>query len=413
MWKGELMVNKLKLGLIIDETMDHLGGAENVMRRFFEYLDQDEFHVSLFYINYHNVFPLSFFKHRYIKSKNDIYFLNLPGFLAQVSNHLPKRPCSTPGDKMSFRKYISVIIKLIFVYTFNRDILFQLQNNDIIYVFSETQLIYIFLPLIFISKSLKSRVIYGTHTYLPVTFRFRNKIENKLLDWTTSRIHYTSNLVYRLSNIKRKGDFVLPLGVDTNIYYPDYKVHDKIRFLFVGRLVKYKGIQELLKAWELFTNHTLLELHIVGGGELEGLVIGASKKIQSIIYHGTVEDKILPNIYRSCDIFVFPTYGIEFGEFFGLVVLEAISSGEYVILSDKLKGVFDDFETKGVLEYVPVDPFSIFSKMKRSAEDILELRSRCIDVREYIVRTYNWKVVIDEFSKIIRGINQPNHESLK
>jgi glycosyltransferase involved in cell wall biosynthesis len=160
----------------------------------------------------------------------------------------------------------------------------------------------------------------------------------------------------------------------------------------------------LLEAWSIFKYKSNTELHIVGTGELEDLVIEKSKSIENIIYHGFVSEEELPLIYRNCDIFVFPTYGISHDEYFGLVVIEALASGDYVILSDGMKGIFDYFEKNNALEYVSVNPEKISERMEYTFENISKLKENVLNVRKYIEENYDWKSISENLSKKIYEI---------
>ncbi|MGC8689778.1 MAG: glycosyltransferase family 4 protein, partial [Thermoplasmata archaeon] len=215
---------------------------------------------------------------------------------------------------------------------------------------------------------------------------------------------YTSIVIKNLSNAGRDSDFVINNGVNTSLFYPSLDRTGKIKFLFVGRLVEYKGIKELIEAWKIFSFKNESELHIVGTGELEEYVKNESKINESIHFHGFVKEEELPEIYRDCNILVFPTYGIRHDEYFGLVVIEALASGEYVILSEEMKGIFDYFKEKNALEYVKLDPKIISDRMEFAFKNIENLRNNVLDVRKYIEENYDWKNISLKLSEKIYEI---------
>ena len=117
----------------------------------------------------------------------------------------------------------------------------------------------------------------------------------------------------------------------------------------------------------------LAELHIVGTGRLSPLV--SKLKIDGLIYHGSLFDKELQEMYRSCDVFVFPTEW----DAQPTVVVEAVSSGLFTICSDYLKGVFDDFLDSGFLEYVKLSTESLIESIRVAAArkyDDFDLREK-------------------------------------
>lgn len=201
--------------------------------------------------------------------------------------------------------------------------------------------------------------------------------------------HFTSAKWQRESVLHKKCDFLLPLGTDTDLFYPQKKMDDRkgrVRFLFVSRLEADKGVTRLLDAWKL-TSLANAELHIAGTGSLAGLVKMAADN-DRVVYHGVLSNEDLAALYRSCDIFVFPTRG----EIYGLVVLEALASGLFAIVSEDLRGNFDEFENMGVLEYVRNDLLAISEGMVRIASSLNQVPRR-EKAYDYIKANNDWRSV--------------------
>ncbi len=103
---------------------------------------------------------------------------------------------------------------------------------------------------------------------------------------------------------------------------------ERIRLLFVGRLVLLKGVDILLSAVQQLEQHHpgRFQLTIVGDGEeraaLEQLVhtLGI---IEQVKFVGWINQRELGNFFADADIFCFPSIR-EFG---GAVVLEAMAAG--------------------------------------------------------------------------------------
>ena len=134
---------------------------------------------------------------------------------------------------------------------------------------------------------------------------------------------------------KRGGDksriAVIPNAIDLEKYMScENPAKDKSgkSLLFVGRLEKYKGIQDVVGMMpSLLASEPDVRLTIVGGDsgfrqELEGL----SKRLgvsDNIVFTGEVSSEDLLEKYREADIFVLPSRM----EGFGIVLLEAMASG--------------------------------------------------------------------------------------
>ncbi len=115
------------------------------------------------------------------------------------------------------------------------------------------------------------------------------------------------------------------------------KKDTQVTFLFVGRLVYYKGCRELLEA---FCNVQNARLIMVGSGimekELKELTV--SLRIEDrVLFPGNVSDEKLERYFAECDVFVLPS--IARSEAFGLVQIEAMSYGKPVINTNLPSGV--------------------------------------------------------------------------
>ena len=111
---------------------------------------------------------------------------------------------------------------------------------------------------------------------------------------------------------------------------------DDIVFLFVGRLVAWKGIRELISAFELM-HHTKERLGIVGTGDLDSEIWQATNRNNKITYFGKLHGDELWSTYHAADVFVLPSHK----EPWGLVVNEAMAAG-LPIIANKHAGCVDD-----------------------------------------------------------------------
>jgi glycosyltransferase involved in cell wall biosynthesis len=129
-------------------------------------------------------------------------------------------------------------------------------------------------------------------------------------------------------------------GVDLRRFTPSPLPKDTLRFLFVGRLLKLKGIEEYLLAANdlLRANHSQrnVEFHLVGEHESGAAYIDA-KNLQKltehpqIVYHGSVEPTRIEGHLRKASCVVLPTY---YGEGVPRVLLEASASARPLITTD-------------------------------------------------------------------------------
>lgn len=100
--------------------------------------------------------------------------------------------------------------------------------------------------------------------------------------------------------------------------------------LFVGRLVKGKGIPELLETAKLMQDK--LKFIIIGDGPLKDSIINVSKTQNNIVFKGKVNNAELPKYYCSADVLLVPS---THEEGYGRVILEALSCGLPVIATNR------------------------------------------------------------------------------
>jgi glycosyltransferase involved in cell wall biosynthesis len=102
---------------------------------------------------------------------------------------------------------------------------------------------------------------------------------------------------------------------------------NKFSVLFVGRLVKEKGILELIEAVPLIPKN--INLYIIGDGPLKTSVAEAANKYSNVHFLGKVENALTPIYYSASDIVVMPSYE----ETLGRVAMEALACSTPVIAS--------------------------------------------------------------------------------
>lgn len=112
---------------------------------------------------------------------------------------------------------------------------------------------------------------------------------------------------------------------------------ESVKVFFTGRLVYYKGVDVLLKAFRAVKG---CELFIAGTGELESKLKGyvsAHGMDKKVHFLGFLPDNELKQAYADCDIFVLPS--VAPSEAFGIVQLEAMVYGKPVINTALPSGV--------------------------------------------------------------------------
>lgn len=131
--------------------------------------------------------------------------------------------------------------------------------------------------------------------------------------------------------LKRK-PIIIPNGVDLtrfneSVHKIDKYDDEKLNILFVGNLVKRKGIIYLLQAFEsLKRRYDDIRLIIAGEGpdRQKSQDYVEEYDIKDVNFEGYIPDEELPRYYATAHIFCSPA---THGESFGVVLLEAMASG--------------------------------------------------------------------------------------
>ncbi len=123
---------------------------------------------------------------------------------------------------------------------------------------------------------------------------------------------------------------VIPLGIDINKIKSKEIKHKTPTILFVGRLVKWKGVDYLIKAMKGVD----AKIIIAGDGTKKEKLQNLAEKLDvNAEFLGKIKDREkLEYYYNLCDIFVLPS--IARNESFGIVLLEAMAHGKPVISTE-------------------------------------------------------------------------------
>nr|WP_089055293.1 glycosyltransferase family 4 protein [Flavobacterium oncorhynchi] len=204
-------------------------------------------------------------------------------------------------------------------------------------------------------------------------------------------------------------------GIDTEYKYnPDTYEKDTINSLkskllikeedfvvgFVGRLVKDKGINELIQAWEIVKeSHANVKLLLVGPIESRDSIseISKSKIYQddTIIFTDFVLDAA--PYYSLMNVFILPSYR----EGFPTVVLEASSMGKPVLIT-KATGCIEAIKEDITGVFITYEPKDIASKIfyylkNRDIEKIHGKNGRMF-VQENFEQTKIWDLISENLN---------------
>lgn len=142
---------------------------------------------------------------------------------------------------------------------------------------------------------------------------------------------------------------------------PEYNTK-KLNIVFLGRLVKRKGIMELIKAYNLLDDEIASQTRLIIGGKgpLKSKASASVRVDRDVIFAGFVPEKAKADLLASADIAVFPS---TTGEAFGIVLIEAMAAGAGVVLGGNNVGyksvlaeqpylLFDPTDEQGFVEHL-------------------------------------------------------------
>ncbi|WP_406684198.1 glycosyltransferase family 4 protein [Seonamhaeicola sp. MEBiC1930] len=199
-------------------------------------------------------------------------------------------------------------------------------------------------------------------------------------------------------------------NIDKSNVKKDYfidKVDDlnTLIYIYVGRLVDAKGINELLFCWNNFQKRKKVKLFLIGDGpdrEKYELKI-EEMELKNVVFLGKIEYEKLSHLYKSADVFVMPTLEDNWS----LVVPEAMAAG-LPILCSIYNGCYPEYITeKNGWVFDPLDQVDFLSNLEKSYH--------CNYLKELGVAS---KEIISNFSpleaskSILKAINQVKHNNV-
>jgi rhamnosyl/mannosyltransferase len=174
----------------------------------------------------------------------------------------------------------------------------------------------------------------------PALARAHRRLQDRFLARTHAVVVGSPTLAATSPVLARHRDrvVVVPYGVDPAEWPPDPGASERLRpaggrrlVLFLGRLVRYKGVEVLLEAMRAIEG----EVAVVGDGpdrpRLEAAIrahgLGARARVT-----GHVSNAERAAWYRAADVFVLPA--VSRAETFGIAMLEAMASGTPAVCTE-------------------------------------------------------------------------------
>lgn len=196
------------------------------------------------------------------------------------------------------------------------------------------------------------------------------------------------NLFLDNNIVKKKISYRIPgSGVDLSKYnFIGLKANKEISFLFIGRLLKEKGIEYFLEAVKIvLENEEHVKFYIVGEHEqnnsdyIDKIILDKYLENKNIIYYGSVSPDEMPKIIGDTTCVVLPSY---YREGVPRSLLESASMGKPIITTENV----------GCKEVVDEGKNGYKCEVKNS---------NCLaeKMMKFIVLSFNEKVNMSEYSR--------------
>ena len=217
------------------------------------------------------------------------------------------------------------------------------------------------------------------------------------------------NLDYMRHHRILSGEFSLVNGSGVNIKeysYEKYPLTSELQFVYVGRIMKAKGIELYLDlASKIKSSKPHWVFHIVGQMEedYQEIIEELSEK-KIVVYHGYLEDA--KPIYKKAHAIIHPTH---YHEGISNVLLEAAATGRPVIASNVIgsKDTFIEGDTGFGFDADSFDDllraFNQFLKLSIQEKEEMGRKGR-----NYVATHFNRSEVVDKYKEMIKIIEPTN-----
>ena len=205
----------------------------------------------------------------------------------------------------------------------------------------------------------------------------------------------------------------IPNGVDASLYHPvTPEARDAIRLrldlpsdgplvLFAGRFARYKGILDLLAAWDTAATASTATLVLVGEPALDAPLGPLPTTSRTIVRAWTPE---IADYYKACDVYVHPSHADGMPN----VVLEAMACG-LAVVATRVAAVPEMIEDEQTGLLVDVGDRHQLGRALRRLIDDPAIRDRIgAAAVDRIRTTYRIERVVDEIEAVYEAIRRPD-----
>ncbi len=215
---------------------------------------------------------------------------------------------------------------------------------------------------------------------------------------------------YLIRNGLNKNHYILPVGLDFDKNFFDYKDFDRIKkfrsqfdylLLYIGKVEKRRNIAFILDVLKRLNNRNIGILLVGQGPDMDNLTnkVEKLKLTRQVLIIRGIPNSQLKQIYELADLFLLPSlfepYGMVILEslYFGLPVIASKTAGPLEIIKEKKLGICLEFNPQLWAQYI-----KYYFKMK----NYKNFR------KTYIILNYNWDKIAQKYLDIVFKGKSPN-----
>ena len=264
-------------------------------------------------------------------------------------------------------------------------------------------------------------IIFTDHGKLVFGVRHKDLFVKMYTKYIAKRLLENTDLVTVLSekqknylsficpNVSNKIE-IIPNAIDIELFREldkntDKEINSTFTFLYVGQLIKRKGIEWLIKALKIVKEYNKnVKLIIVGDGQHSDYykkLVNDYNLNQYVEFKGRINDKMeLASIYKNSNAFVLPSLS----EGFPTVILEAIYFGLPVISTD-IDGIKEHFDNCVSL-VSPKNSIKLAEAMLHLLikENLEEANKISKDFKTVIESKYTWNRVANKYGELYQKL---------
>jgi glycosyltransferase involved in cell wall biosynthesis len=175
----------------------------------------------------------------------------------------------------------------------------------------------------------------------------------------------------------------------------DGSPHERPYFLFVGRLEKIKGVQDILPA---FARRPDADLLVIGSGEYEAELKALAKDMPRVRFLGRMAPEDLNRYYRHAEALIVPSVCYET---FGIILIESFRIGTPVIA--RRIGPFPEIVARGG-GVLFGDEAELVQAMDRLQSDRKHRQALAQSARRAFERHWSEAAVMAQYERLLHGL---------